>query len=365
MKKASLFLLPLFVAILIFSSLALSIHSYRNSFAPGKYADPAEPRLQSPVTIRIPENLLPHASENPDSAFYLLDVTKIHSALFSTHYWPEGETILSVPVQTEKGGIRLRLSLWDAGQYTIRLRDPISTHTVLSFPINVRTPLRLYRNDLILAGLISILAWGSGWIARGFAPMELLKFSRKTGSVWIFFFVFLSSGILLMGFSLSSSRDKASNIISEKKVASPVPLMTQETEGRIGIPPIRLFPDGPPQNIGGLLIIRHRLDSWSDYGRISTLFEGTVPGKFHSQAFLLLPDDGRYRLTLWSPEKGTNMTGVLSRSHWIVRAIPSSPPFPISLFSGMALFSIAFFLKGISYYSRRRSPETKVWGEVS
>ncbi len=364
MKKILFTSLPVFAALLVLALLALSIHSYRNSFAPGAYADPAEPRLQSPVTIRIPETRLPQQSEGADNTF-LLEVVKERAAPFSTHYWPDGETILSIPVSSSKQGIRLRLSLWDAGSYLVSLRDPLGTKTILSFPIVVRTPLRLYRNDLILAVLIGILAWASGRIARGFAPVETRLFSVKTIPGRILFPLLLTSGMLLTGFSLSLPGGNLRHLTAGE-TSSAVSDATQETEGRSGIHPVRLFPEAPrSRQGGGLLVIRHRLDSWSDYGRIATLFEGIVPDKFHSQAFLLLPDDGRYRLTLWSPGKKQDMTGTLVRSDWIVRAFPSSPPFPKALFAGMTLFSIAFFLKGISYNPRRTDSRPKTWGEVS
>lgn len=362
MKKLLSTTLPLVASILLLLLIGLSIRAYRNSFAPGAYTDPAKPRLQSPVTIRIAKTDLPPLPNNQKATF-LLEVVKEHSAAFSTHYWPNGETVLSIPVLSGQNGIRLRLSLWDAGTYLIRLRDSLGAKTVLSFPVVVRTPLRLYRNDLVLAGIIGLLAWGSGLFARGIAPNESQLFSlagRRS-----FFPALFAAGILLIVFSSWTPGEKELGGKIQKTVSA-VPGSTQETEGRNGVHPVLLFSENQrlqPQE--GLLFIRHRLDSWSDYGRVATLFEGRVSRELHSRAFLLLPDDGRYNLTLWSPETDQSRPGNLSRTKWSLRAFPSSPPFPKALFTGLALFSIAFFIKGISYNPRSKDPLSKTWGEVS
>ncbi|MHB1604789.1 MAG: hypothetical protein ACYCTV_00120 [Leptospirales bacterium] len=361
MKKLLGTILPLLASALLLSLLGLSIHAYRNSFASGKYANPAEPRPQTPVRIQITNKQLHTFSDNPTTVF-LLEVVKEKNAVFSTHYWPIGETVLSIPVLTGPNGIRVRLSLWDAGTYQIRLRDSLGTKTVLSFPIVVQTPLRLYRNDLFLAALIGFLAWGSGWVAKGIAPDEIRLFS---GSARILFPTLLSAGLLLIIFS-SWSLEQSARGKSLQKTAFAVPYATEETEGRTRIHPVLLF-SGSHQfnNRSGLLFIRHQLDSWTDYGRVATLFEGRVPRELHSRAFLLLPDDGRYNVSLWSSGQKQNQTGTLSRTRWVLRAFPSSPPFPKALFAGLTFFSIAFFMKGVSYNPRSKEPLSKTWGEVS
>lgn len=358
-------LAPLFSSIAIIALLAAAIGAYRLSFSRGPIFYPDTPRQQTRFEIRIPLSRLGALHEGSG---VLLRVTKDTSALFSTRYWADKSVVMSMPVQLDSTGLDVSLSLWDAGLYTIDILNPDGTHVLFTTPLKILVPVGLYLDDIVLLSLIAFLAWASGRIAKRWAPIESESlFGRISGSAFTFP-AFVGSGLLLALVGLSDLH-VAQPSKPLKTLAAPARQTEfQESEGRAGATPVPLAYEDSPFKNGGYLVIHHLMDSWSQFGHMATLFEGPVPPGAPTVPAMLLPDDGRYRMTLWSPfspASGSNGSQILSKSRWTVSARPVSPPFPGLLASGMLLFSIGFFLAGISFGPRQRERVSHALGSAS
>jgi hypothetical protein len=248
----------------------------------------------------------------------------------------------------------VRLVLWDPGRYTLTLTDPATGRTVESLPLHVMAPLVLFRNDLFLLLALGVAGYLSGRSVRGAGilasprpgGLTLLLTRRKV----------LSASLLLAGILMVAFAPRPEGTAPQSPAAVGLG-GTAESEGRKAAERMPLF-DRPPLPPGspagkGYLLLSHRMDSWAAYGHDLTIFSGPVDTGRLSKAFLLPPDDGRYRVHIWETDPAGHLVTIRSVS----RAIPVSPAFPVWLFSGLALISLAFFLLGATTPAVR-SPAT-------
>lgn len=341
MHKPGLILWPFVWSLFILGTLALSIHYYRSSFSPGTDVSPQYPRSQRPFDLHV---TLKSLDPIQPGTVVRLQVRKIRNAFFSTAYYAPGSAILDLPVQVTGCGICVRLSLWDAGKYRISLADRQTGKFLRELPLTVIVPLSLYRNDGLLLFAIILLSFLSGKMAE---PAVSALFPGFVGHPAVHrqivaAFIFLSLGLLVLPYPRTSSprHDTSPNIVQ------------LESEGRPDARPAPLVPPGGAG--GGILKIAHNMDSWTDYGRSLTLFEGPVGDLSPDRASILLPDDGRYFVTLWTP----SIPARTLQTSWVIRAHPVSPPFPWSVYSGMVLLSMGGFLAGATF-NRGRNPDSR------
>ena len=339
-------LIPLLTGGLIIAAAGTLIHLYRSTWTPGPLVSPVLPRSQVSFSLRLPEN----STAGPIPL--LLRVVKTKSAFLSVAYWPVGRTVFQMPVLDPPAGPgqppqTLRLALWDPGRYTVTFEDGRTGLPIRSFALRVAAPLGLYRNDLILLIVLAVAGYLSGRMALSSLPL-LPGLSRLAAFRKGLFPGLLAAGTLLI---LSAPHSFHAGPPRAKETAQ---TGFHESEGQ-GDAPRMLLPlgDKTAPESGGYLVLRHRLDSWLRFGQDLTLFEGPVETASPGRAFILPPDDGRYRLSLWSGENGT-----LLLTHSTLSAIPVSPPFPMELFSGLTLFSLSFFLLGFTRVSP--APRTPV-----
>ena len=362
-------LLPLVTGLVILAATGLLVHLYRSTWTPGPQTEPRIPRAQTTFTLRLPTpSASPQGRLSGDWPL-VLSVVKESSAPLSVAYWPVGRTVLRMPLVVPAGlpgssASSVRLVLWDPGRYTLTLTDPATGRTVETLPLHVMAPLVLFRNDLFLLLALGVAGYLSGRSVRGagiLAPPAspgrlfgntspgsggfLLLFSRRKT---------LSASLLLAGILLIAFAPRTHGTLSPAAMGAGG---TAESEGRRTAARMPLFdrsllPPGTPVE-KGYLLLSHRMDSWAAYGHDLTLFSGPVDARNLSEAFLLPPDDGRYRVHLWE----TDPAGHLVTLRTVSRAIPVSPAFPVWLFSGLALISLAFFLLGATTPAVR-SPAT-------
>jgi hypothetical protein len=333
MKSVPRALLPLISGLLILTAAGILIHLYRSTYLPGPVVSPALPRAQFSFSVSLPDN--PGQSDRT----LLLRIVKNKSAFLSVNYWHIGRTVLQIPVldlPQATSHNKIRLSLWDPGTYTLSFSDAKSGEPVQSTTIHIATPLGLYRNDVFLLLALAILGYVSGRMALGsFIPSVHPWFSRIFASRKLLFSGLLAVSLLLV---LSVGLPRTAPPVHEQ-----VREGFHESEGRLDAARMPLLSFQTEMNErSGYLVLRHRLDSWLRFGQDLTLFEGPVSLDPKYGSYILPPDDGRYRMTLWAQKSGT-----LVPTHRTLRAIPVSPPFPLSLFLGLSLFSGAFFLLGL------------------
>ncbi|MDA8059700.1 MAG: hypothetical protein M0Z37_05055 [Nitrospiraceae bacterium] len=342
-EQFKLVVLPMIFSVLIISALVLSVHFYRMSYAPGVNFSPLTPKSQRSFSFNVSKDHLP---DLPGGTLFL-KIRKEKGSFGSASYWHSGKTVFSVPLRISSCGICIRLALWDPGIYRITLSDP-SGRQVFSSPLRVIAPLALYRDDLVLIFLTVFLSWGSGKLAASVLgevkPCLTSSLQQKIR------LVILAAGLMALGlifipypemkehhFPLISSMPAGT--VPDKGVVASAP----ESEGRSEANPLPLSPleaNGSP----GYLTIRHHMDSWTEFGRTLTIFEGEVGILGSKNSFFLPPDDGRYFLSLWSiASSGRSLVD----THWALRSIPVSPPIPLALLSGLALFSLSGFLGGV------------------
>ena len=355
-------LLPLVTGLVILAATGLLVHLYRSTWDPGPQTEPRVPRAQTTFSLRLPDSSAPSQSQ-PSRATrdwpLLLDVVKDRSAPLSVAYWPTGRTVLRMPLvvpaaATGSPPSSVRLVLWDPGRYTLTLTDPATGRTVETLPLHVMAPLLLFRNDLFLLLALGVAGYLSGRSVRGAGILASpgpgglahLMSRRKLLSATL-----LLAGILMVAFA---PRPQGAGPPSPTATGSGG---TAESEGRRDAARMPLFdrttlPPGSPEG-KGYLLLSHRMDSWAAYGHDLTLFSGPVDIGRLSEAFLLPPDDGRYRAHIWETDPAGHLVTIRSVS----RAIPVSPAFPVGLFSGLALISLAFFLLGATTPAVR-SPAT-------
>lgn len=333
LKSVAKALLPLISGLLILSATGILIHLYRSTYLPGPVVSPALPRAQFSFSVSLPNN--PGHSDRT----LLLRIVKDKSAFLSVNYWHIGRTVLQIPLldlSQKKSPDKIRLSLWDPGTYTMSFSDAKSGEPVQNTTIHIATPLVLYRNDVFLLLALAILGYVSGRMAlSSFFPPVRPRFARILGSRKLLF-----SGLLTISLLLVLS-------VGLPRTATPVHEQARygfhESEGRLDAARMPLLPfQAGMTGQSGYLVLRHRLDSWVRFGQDLTLFEGPVSLDPKYRSYILPPDDGHYRMTLWTQESGT-----LVSIHRSLQAIPVSPSFPFSLFLGLSLFSGAFFLLGI------------------
>ena len=350
--------LPLLTGLTILAAAAILVHLYRSTWTPGPLTDPRIPRAQTTFSLRLPSPPPPRQGQVSADWPLVLRVVKEGSAPLSTHYWPAGRTVLQMPVLVPVGSpgaapSSVRLALWDPGRYRLTLADPATGRTVEALPLHVMAPLILFRNDLLLLLALGAAGYLSGRSVRGmriFSESRLrpparggirnpsrfdLPLSRRTVSMAV-----LLAGILLVAFGPRSGSSADLSPTGRDGGG------TAESEGRRNAARMPLFdlstlPPGSPAG-KGYLLLNHRMDSWAAYGRDLTLFSGPVDVQELSLAFLLPPDDGRYRLHLWE----TDAAGRLVTIRTVSRALPLSPAFSVWLFSGLVLISLAFFILG-------------------
>jgi len=339
MKSVLRAFLPFVTGVLIISAAGLLIHLYRATYLPGPVLSPALPRAQFSFSVTLPDNF---ENNGPAGRTLLLRVIKNRSAFLSVSYWHSGRTVFQIPVldlpRTTGKPNTIRLALWDPGTYTLSFTDAATGAPVLSKEIRVATPLGLYRNDLFLLTLLALFGYFSGRLALGSLPgLPLATHPRISRIVpfgrFIFGGLLTASVLLILSVGLPRSTSPAHEPVREG---------FHESEGRIDAPRMRLIDQKTAGEGSGYLVLRHRLDSWLRFGQDLTLFEGPVDLRTPHAAFILPPDDGRYRLTLWSQRSGE-----LVPVHRTIRAIPVSPAFPFSLFAGLSLFAGAFFVLGV------------------
>ena len=363
-------LLPLLTGLAILTATGLLVHLYRSTWTPGLETEPRIPRAQTTFTLRLPAP--PPSPQGPLSHDWplVLSVVKESRAPLSVAYWPAGRTVLRMPVVVpvvSPGAppASVRLVLWDPGLYRLTFTDPAIGRTIETLPLRVMAPLVLFRNDLLLLLALGVAGYLSGRSVRGTGLLSLRP-SRKAASGetppssaldrLLSRRRSLSGLLLLAGILLISLAPRPSSSGALSPTAT-LPGGTAESEGRRTAPRMPLFDPTklPPGSSSGkgYLVLSHRMDSWAAYGHDLTLFAGPVDGRLLSTAFILPPDDGRYRLHLWT----TDSQGRLVSMRTVSRAIPVSPAFPVWLFSGLALISMAFFILGATTPAVR-SPET-------
>ncbi len=334
--------MPLIFSILIIFALVSSVHFYRLAYVSGVNFSPLTPKSQRSFSFNVPLTALPDLS----GGNLLLKIIKEKDSFGSTSYWHTGKTVLSLPLQVSSCGICIRLALWDPGVYRVMLSDP-SGHQVFSSLLTVIAPLALYRDDAILIFLTIFLSWASGRLAvsvMGLTSPLISVDMQKNVRLGIFAAGLMALGLIFIPYPELSTGEgsRVSSMSMDSAVPSGNGSSTLESEGRSGAVPLRLAPEG--QNVfPGYLTIRHHMDSWTEFGRTLTVFEGATGFIRAKDAFFLPPDDGRYFLSLWSPSPSGSS---LVDTHWVVRSNPVSPPFPATLLSGLSLFSLCGFFWG-------------------
>ncbi len=357
--------LPFLTGLLILAATGILVHLYRSTWAPGSQTEPRIPRAQSTFSLRLPAP--PARQGQPANEWPLvLRVVKESSDPLSVAYWPAGRVVLQMPVVVPAASpgappSSIRLALWDPGHYTLTLSDPATGRTIEKLPLHVMAPLSLFRNDLLLFLALGVAGYLSGRSVRGIQILHPASGREKTGKTLrlalpvsrrkAFSAALLLAGILLVAFA---PRSGSSSVVNPAESPGKE---TAEAEGRRDAGRMLLYnpaalPPGSPSG-KGYLLLSHRMDSWTSYGHDLTLFSGPVDSHELSQAFLLPPDDGRYRMHLWE----TDTTGHLASIRMVSRATPVSPAFPVWVFSGLAMISLAFFILGATTPAVR-SPAT-------
>lgn len=353
-EQFRLIVLPLLFSILIIFALVASVHFYRQAYAPGVNFSPLTPKSQRSFSFNVPILTL----ANPAGSNLLLKIVKEKDAFGSARYWHSGKTVLSLPLLVSSCGICIRLALWDPGIYRVTLSDSMG-HQVFSSHLTVIAPLALYRDDIILILLTIFLSWSSGKLAVSVLgrtkPLVSANVQKRVR------LGILAAGLMALGLIFIPYPDvqhrRSSDVSSmPMNVASDSGAVTStlESEGREEAIPLPLSPAGK-KIASGYLMIRHHMDSWTEFGRSLTVFEGATGPLKAQNSFFLPPDDGRYFLSLWSPDSSGKS---LLDTHWVVRSIPVSPPFPAALLSGLALFSLSGFFWGLLFrHSTHGNPE--------
>ena len=338
-----LIFLPMTLSVLIIFSLVSSVHFYRQAYVSGLHFSPLTPKSQRSFSFNVARSTLP-ADSGSD---LLLKITKEKNAFGSTRYWHSGSVVLSLPLQISSCGICIRLALWDPGVYRVTLSNH-SGDLVFSSLLTVIAPLALYRDDIILILITIGLSWASGRLAvsilGGEGPFISVDMQQKV-QMGLIAAGLMALGLIFMPYpDLTAHEGSETSPMSMGSVSSSggVP-STLESEGRLDAVPIALSPPGkimPP----GYLTIRHHMDSWTEFGRTLTVFEGATASLGATDSFFLLPDDGRYFLSLWaSSSSGKSLVD----THWVLRSLPVSPPLPVALLSGLSLFSLSGFFWGL------------------
>ena len=341
-NQFKLIVLPLIFSILIIFALVGSVHFYRLAYVSGVNFSPLTPKSQRSFSFNVPPTALP----DPSGGNLLLKIIKEKDSFGSTRYWHTGKTVLSLPLQVSSCGICIRLALWDPGVYRVMLSDP-SGHQVFSSLLTVIAPLALYRDDAILVFMTIFLSWASGRLAisvMGLTRPLISVDMQKNVRLGLFAAGLMALGLIFIPYPElnTGAGSRVSSMSMDSAAPSGNGSSTLESEGRSGASPLRLAPVG--QNVfPGYLTIRHHMDSWTEFGRTLTVFEGATGFIRAKDAFFLPPDDGRYFLSLWSP---SHSGGSLVDTHWVVRSNPVSPPFPTTLLSGLSLFSLCGFFWG-------------------
>lgn len=344
-RQFKLIVLPLIFSILIIFALVSSVHFYRLAYVSGVNFSPLTPKSQRSFGFNVAVTNLPASSGKN----LLLRIIKEKNSFGSTSYWHTGKTVLSIPLQVSSCGICIRLALWDPGVYRVTLSDP-SGHQVFSSFLTVIAPLALYRDDFILIFLTVFFSWASGRLAVSVLgqtrPLISVEMQKKI-RLGIFGAGLMALGLIFIPYPELHARQDApiSSMPMDSAVSSGNEVSTLESEGRRGAVPLALSPAA--QIISpGYLTIRHHMDSWTEFGRTLTVFEGATGFLGAKDSFFLPPDDGRYFLSLWSPAPSGRS---LRDTHWVMRSIPVSPPFPVALLSGLFLFSISGFFWGLLF----------------
>ncbi len=342
-RQFRLIFLPLALSVLILFSLVSSVHFYRQAYISGSHFSPLTPKSQRSFSFNVARANLPADSGSE----LLLKITKEKNAFGSTRYWHSGSVVLSLPLQISTCGICIRLALWDPGVYRVTLSNH-SGDLVFSSLLTVIAPLALYRDDIILILVTLWLSWASGRLAvsilggeRPFIPVDM---QRKV-QMGLIAAGLMALGLIFIPYPELHTHQASKTSIMSMGSDSPSGKepSTLESEGRIDAVPIALSPPGtimPP----GYLTIRHHMDSWTEFGRTLTVFEGATASLGATGSFFLLPDDGRYFLSLWA---STSSGKSLADTHWVLRSLPVSPPLPVALLSGLALFSLSGFFWGL------------------
>jgi hypothetical protein len=342
-EQFKLIVLPLAFSILIIFAFVSSVHFYRAAYAPGVHFSPRTPKAQRPFSFNVAKSSLPAS----DGSTLLLKIVKERDSFGSTRYWHSGKTVLSLPLQVSSCGICVRVALWDPGVYAVTLSDSMG-HQVFSSPLSVIAPLALYRDDMILVLLTIILSWGSGKLSASVLgrtkPLDSTRLQRSV-RLGCFAAGLMALALIFMPYpDLRSPEGMESSSMSMNSSSdSGAVISTLESEGRQDATPLPLLPAGKMIS-HGYLLIRHHMDSWTEFGRTLTIFEGPIGTLEAKNSFFLPPDDGRYFLSLWSADPSRQS---LVNTRWVLRAIPVSPPFPAALLSGLTIFSLSGFIWGL------------------
>lgn len=337
-----LIVLPLIFSLLILFALVASVHFYRMAYAPGVNFSPLTPKAQRSFSFQVPIKNIP----DPAGSSLILKIAKEQDSFGSARYWHVGKTVLSLPLVVSSCGICIRLALWDPGVYRVSLLD-VSGHKIFTSLVTVIAPLALYRDDVILVFFVVFLSWASGKFAISILGQGRLSLANELQKK--IRLVIIGAGLVALGLIFVPYPEihhvSGSEMTSLPMGGTSLPAdesSTLESEGRRGALPLPLSPVGQSVS-SGYLIIRHHMDSWTEFGRTLTVFEGAIGVLGKKNSFFLPPDDGRYFLTLWSPD--TSGKSLLD-FHWVIRSIPVSPELPAALLSGLALFSFSGFLWG-------------------
>ena len=342
-RQFRLIFLPLTLSVMIIFFLVSSVHLYRQAYVSGIHFSPLTPKAQRSFSFNVARDQLP-ADSGSD---LLLKITKVKNAFGSTRYWHSGSLVLSIPLQISNCGICVRLALWDPGVYRVTLSNHAG-HQVFSSLLTVIAPLALYRDDIILIFVTVWLSWASGRLALsimgGKGPIIPLEMQQKI-QLGLLAAGLMALGLIFIPYPELTARqgsEIASMSMGSDSSSGREP-STLESEGRLGAVPIALSPPGQILS-PGYLTIRHHMDSWTEFGRTLTVFEGATASLGATDSSFLPPDDGRYFLSLWSaPYSGKSLVD----THWVLRSLPVSPPVPVALLSGIALFSLSGFFWGL------------------
>jgi hypothetical protein len=296
------------------------VHTYRSSMREAKGVAPAFPRAALPFRIDLP------GPTRGTREAATIRVDKERAGPYAQGLWPLHQPVLKMPIFLERNRSRVTIGLRDPGVYRIRVTDTKSGSPLYSRQVRITVPASLLRNELLLMAFLGLSASLSGRIARKILPGKSSKIPKSDFRPLLFWTLIEISVILLFsGLSLPPGSGVSQKIPIPKEL-----LRAHDATDREGI-----------------LTIRHRIAEpgiadWSRFGEEHLVFSGRVDlDNLEKNGFLLASGGGESTFSLLTPEKsgrGFNLTGT-------ERTIPATSPFPLLLFSGLLVFSGAFFLR--------------------